>query len=70
MNSDISVAVTGIAGPGGGTEEKPVGLVYIAVSYNGKTTVKKYKFGHRLSREKIRELTAVNALIDVLEVLK
>ncbi len=70
MNSDISVAVTGIAGPGGGTEEKPVGLVYIAVCHNGKTTVKKYKFGHRLSREKIRELTAVNALIDVLNTIK
>ena len=70
MNSDVSVAVTGIAGPGGGTEEKPVGLVYIAVCHNGKTTVKKYRFGHTLSREKIRELTAVNALTDVLEAIK
>ena len=70
MNSDISVAVTGLAGPGGGTEEKPVGLVYIAVCLNGHTTVKKYRFGHTLSREKIRELTAVNALADVLSALK
>lgn len=70
MNSDISVAVTGLAGPGGGTEEKPVGLVYVAICHNGSTSVKKYKFGHTLSREKIRELAAINALSDILEELK
>jgi nicotinamide-nucleotide amidase len=41
----ISVAVTGVAGPGGGSKDKPVGLVYIAVSpRTGSTVVKKHRF--------------------------
>lgn len=57
----VAVAVTGIAGPEGGTGEKPVGLVYIACSVCGKTTVKKYQF--RGNRAKIRETTVSSALI-------
>ena len=58
--ADVAVAVTGIAGPGGGTEEKPVGLVYIACNVKGEITVKKYRFSG--NRGKIRESAAAAAL--------
>lgn len=59
--SDVCIAVTGIAGPDGGTEEKPVGLVYIACCVNGKVKVKECHFSG--NRNKIRQLSATNALI-------
>lgn len=59
--ADVAIAVTGIAGPDGGSEEKPVGLVYIATCVCGVTTVKEYRFSG--NREKIRENTVVRALI-------
>lgn len=57
---DACVAVTGIAGPDGGTEEKPVGLVYIASYMKDKVTVKKYQF--KGNRAKVREQAVVRAL--------
>ncbi len=57
---DICVAVTGIAGPDGGTEEKPVGLVYISAYMNDKVTVQEYRF--KGNRAKIREQAVVKAL--------
>lgn len=58
--SDTALAVTGIAGPDGGTDEKPVGLVYIACSVCGQVKVNKYQF--RGSRQKIRESATTQAL--------
>lgn len=59
-DSDICVSITGIAGPDGGTEEKPVGLVYIACYINDKVTVKEFHF--KGNRAKIREQSVVRAL--------
>jgi nicotinamide-nucleotide amidase len=52
--SDIGLSVTGIAGPGGGTKEKPVGLVYIGLYYDGETHVieKNYPGGRNIIRER------------------
>ncbi len=58
--TSVGVATTGIAGPDGGTEEKPVGLVYIAVSYQGKTEVKEFRFVG--NRNKIRHRASYQAL--------
>ena len=59
--ADISVAVTGIAGPGGGTKEKPVGLVYIGIGIKGKSNVA-YKNIFKGSRDDVRIQTVCKAL--------
>ncbi len=65
----ISIAVTGIAGPGGGSAEKPVGLVHIASARKGFATLhKECRFGEK-SREDIRHETVLSALALVLEAL-
>lgn len=58
--ADVSVAVTGIAGPGGGTSDKPVGLVYISVSDGYMTQASEFRFTG--SRGEVREATVLNAL--------
>ena len=58
--SDLGLAVTGIAGPGGGTQEKPVGLVYIALAAQEGAWVRRFRFhGDRL---RIKEQAAEGAL--------
>ena len=58
--ADACIAVTGIAGPDGGTDEKPVGLVYIGCCVAGKTTVSEHRFSG--DRAKIRESATTAAL--------
>jgi nicotinamide-nucleotide amidase len=66
---DYAVAVTGIAGPDGGSEKKPIGLVYVAVSSELATVVIEHRFGEDLGRDGIRRATVDAALDLVLQVL-
>jgi len=66
--ADYAVAVTGIAGPDGGSERKPIGLVYIAVSSELATVVIEHRFGD-LGRDEIRKASVKAALDLVLQVL-
>jgi nicotinamide-nucleotide amidase len=60
--ADIGLAITGIAGPDGGSEEKPVGLVYIGIATDEFTTVRRYNYPSHLSRLEIRQRTSSDAL--------
>ena len=59
-DADYSISVTGIAGPTGGTAQKPVGLVYIAIADANGTDVKELRLSG--TREHIRDRTAKQAL--------
>ena len=59
-DADACVAVTGLAGPDGGTEEKPVGLVYVSCCMKDEVIVEKCHFNG--TRQEIREHAAVTAL--------
>lgn len=63
FNTDWSISITGIAGPGGGTDTKPVGLVYIAIA-DQERQVESYelRLGEKRGREAIRYLTSCYAL--------
>lgn len=63
FNTNVAISTTGIAGPDGGSIEKPVGLVYIGIYINGNTTVKKYIFNG--NREEIRLKATKNAINDL-----
>ena len=68
FNTDCSIATSGIAGPGGGTEEKPVGTVWIAVCYKEKIKSEKFLFGQ--NRENNIQRTTNTALTMLYEFVK
>ena len=63
FNSKIGVSTTGIAGPGGGTKEKPIGLVYVALSSKEDLVIKEYNFHSNRNKNKIRSSQAVLKII-------
>lgn len=62
FGSDIGISTTGIAGPDGGTAQKPVGTVYIAVSSEKFEEVRRLNIGSKSTRDYIRYVSATNAL--------
>lgn len=67
-NAGIALSVTGIAGPGGGSEDKPVGTVWFAVAVRGHTNAVLHRF-HDEGRNSIRAKAARTGLVLILEVL-
>ena len=67
--TNISVSITGVAGPKGGTKQKPVGLVYVGIKKGNKTLVKKFLFKSK-KRNSIQRSTVTKALNLVLSFAK
>ena len=69
-NCDIALCTTGIAGPTGGTKEKPVGLIYISLWYKNIVTVKEIKLPQNTARKQMKEDFANHAIKFALQNIK
>ena len=67
--TNISLSVTGIAGPGGGTKKKPVGLVYVGIKVDNKALVNKYLFKNK-GRKHVQKATVEKSLKLILSSIK
>jgi nicotinamide-nucleotide amidase len=67
-HADLGLSVTGIAGPNGGNDKKPVGLVYIGCATHEGTRVTEHRFDAKLGRDGIREATVLAALAMLIDV--
>ena len=68
LKTDVAISTTGIAGPGGGSKEKPIGLVYIGIRV--KDEVKIFRRELKGDRNKIRQRAMMHALYNLLKILK
>lgn len=65
--SDVTISITGLAGPDGGTEETPVGTVFVGCCYKGDTTVREFHF--KGNRAKVRDQAVTYALVMLRDVI-
>lgn len=68
-NCDVALCTTGIAGPTGGTKDKPIGLCYISCGYEGKIYIKKLTLNSEIERKEMKTLFAKHAISFAYEIL-